>query len=126
LSRENLIAGAPIAIHSGRVFVGHKATMTEGVALETSLEALSNFNHETLPTGKDGSAFQDTRVNFKVGISAKIGANLAVQTSFEGHYAHRPGPMAIKTLAPGFVPEATALDTIWKASLIYTFAGPAK
>jgi len=38
-------------------------------------------------------------------------------------YDNRPGPLGVKNLAPGFVPEASSLDTIMKASLIYTFAG---
>ena len=122
-SREDLITGPAVSIHSGRAFLGHKSTMTEGTDLDVSLEALTNFNEETLPTGKDGSALKDTRVNFKLGISAKIGLNLAVQTSIEARFDNRPGPLGVKNLAPGFVPEASALDTIMKASLIYTFVG---
>ena len=95
--------------------------MTEGTVLDTSLEALTNFNRETLPTGKDGGPFMDTRVNLKLAISAKIGENLAIQTSFEAHFDNRPGPLPIKDLAPGFVPEAAEVETIMKASLIYTF-----
>jgi hypothetical protein len=120
-SREDLTVGDPIAIHSGRVFLGHKATMTEGALLDASIEALTNFNHETLPTGKNGDAFRDTRVNLKVSLQAKIGANLSVQTAIEVHFDNRPGPMNVKPLAMGFVPEASSIDTIMKASLIYTF-----
>ena len=122
-SRETLTAGSPISIHSGRAFIGHKAVMTEGADLDTAIEVLTNFNRETLPTGKDGGAFEDTRVNFRVGVSAKIGGNLAVQTSLEAHFDNRPGPLAVKNLAMGFVPEASDIETIMKASLIYTFAG---
>ncbi|CAN5200302.1 hypothetical protein BH11MYX1_BH11MYX1_29110 [soil metagenome] len=126
-SREDLVGdGDVISIHSIRGFVGHKAAMTEGADLDASIEALTNLNHETLPTGKDGSAFNDTRVNLKIAVSAKIGYNLAVQTSIEAHFDNRPGPLAIKPLAMGFVPEASSFDTIMKASLIYTFAGAEK
>lgn len=125
-SREHLAAGAPVSIHSARAFVGHKVTMTEGTDLDAALELLTNLNHETLPTGKDGSAFNDTRVNMKLAISSKIGGNLSFQTSFEVHYDNRPGPLAVKNLAMGFVPEAEPLDTIMKASLIYTFIGSNK
>jgi hypothetical protein len=127
-SREHDVTGPAIAIHSARGFVGHKGTLTEGTELAASMELLTNLNHETLPTHKDGSAFMDTRVNAKIAISAKIGRNLAVQTAIEVHYDNRPSPLAIKMLAPGFVPEAEPLDTLMKASLIYTFAGtePAK
>jgi hypothetical protein len=122
-SREDLVTGDPVAIHSARGFLGHKATMTEGALLDASLEALTNLNHETLPTGKNGGAFRDTRVNMKVALQAKIGINLAVQMAFEAHFDNRPGPLNIKPLAMGFVPEASSVDTIMKASLIYTFVG---
>ncbi|MGE5187233.1 MAG: DUF481 domain-containing protein, partial [Acidobacteriota bacterium] len=122
-SHEHLAAGSPVSIHSARAFLGHHAVMTEGTVLDASGEVLTNLNHLTLPTHQDGSALEDTRVNIRVAISAKIGRNLAVQTSFEAHYDHRPGPLAIKPLAMDFVPAAEPLDTIMKAQLIYTFAG---
>lgn len=127
-SREDLVVGDPISIHSARAFVGHKSAMTEGADLDAAIEVLSNVNREKLPTGADGGPFRDTRVNLKIALSAKIGTNLAVQTSFEAHFDNRPAPLAIKPLAMGFVPEASEVDTIMKASLIYTFAGaePAK
>ncbi len=126
-SREDLVGGGPaINIHSIRAFLGHKAAMTEGTDLDASIEALTNLNHETLTTGADGSAFNDTRVNLKIALSAKIGYNLAVQTSFEAHFDNRPAPLKIDNLAPGFVPESSSIDTIMKASLIYTFAGAEK
>ena len=120
-SRENLVVGSPVAIHSARLFVGYKQTLIEGTALDTSLELLTNLNKETLPTGKDGSAFKDTRVNAKFAVLSKLGKSLSVQTALELHYDNRPGPLAIKNLAMGFVPEAEALDTILKAGLIYVF-----
>src|SRR5439155_11370423 len=122
-SRVHLSTGSPLSIHSARAFLGHHATMTEGAVLDGTFEVLTNLNHLTLPTGQDGSAFMDTRVNLKLAISAKIGVNLAFQTSFEARYDNRPGPLAIKGLAMGFVPAAQPVDTIMKAQLIYTFAG---
>ena len=118
-SREDLVAGNSLSIHSARAFLGYKAEMTEGTTLDASLEALTNLNEETLPTMKDGRIGRDTRLNGRVAISSKIGKNLAVQTSIELKYDHRPGPLPIKGLAMGFVPEASKLDTIMKASLIY-------
>jgi hypothetical protein len=120
-SREDLVVGDPVSIHSARAFVGHKAAMTEGTTLEASLEALTNVVEVTLPTGKDGGFGKDTRLDAKVSISAKIGKNLAAQMSMQVKYDHRPAPLAIKPLAMGFVPEASTMDTIMKASLIYTF-----
>ena len=115
-----------LSIHSLRAYVGHKATMTEGTDLDASIELLTNLNSLDLPTKADGGPFNDTRVNLKVAISAKIGLNLAFQTSIEAKYDNRPGPLGIKNLAMGFVPEASKLDTIMKASFIYTFVGAKK
>ena len=120
-SREDLAVGDPVAIHSARALFGVKSTLSEGVEADGALELLSNLNRETLPTMRDGGAFKDTRINGHGGVTAKLGKSLAVQTTIDAKYDHRPGPLAIKNLAPGFVPEATALDTIMKASLIYTF-----
>ena len=119
-SNENLTLGDSVKIFSLRGFVGYKAEMTEGTTFETSLELLSNLNDEDLPTGADGSIGKDTRVNFKASVSSKVSKNLSFQTSIEAKYDHRPGPLALKNLAMGFVPEASAFDTIMKASLIYT------
>src|SRR5688500_2155490 len=81
-SREDLVAPGPgISIHSLRAFVGHKASMTEGTDLDASAELLTNLNTLTLPTGATGGPLRDTRLNIKVAVSAKIGLNLAVQTS---------------------------------------------
>jgi hypothetical protein len=121
-SHEDLVTGPAISIHSARGFLGYKAEMTPGTTLESSIEALTNLNHEDLATRADGADFaEDTRVNAKVAISAKIGKTLAFQTSIDVKYDHRPAPLAIKNLAMGFVPEASSMDTLMKASLIYTF-----
>lgn len=121
-SHEDLVAGDAIDIHSARVFAGMKADMTEGATFETSGEVLTNLNHEDLPTRTKGADIgRDTRVNFKAAISAKLGKRASVQTSIEAHYDNRPAPANIKGLAMGFVPEASKLDTMMKASFIYTF-----
>ncbi|HEY5925293.1 MAG TPA: DUF481 domain-containing protein [Kofleriaceae bacterium] len=126
-SREDLVApGKALSIHSLRAFIGHKATMTEGTDLDASAELLSNVNRLDLPTGKNGGPFRDTRLNVKIAISAKIGLNLAFQTSLEVKFDNRPSPLGIKTLAMGFAPEASKLDTIMKGSFIYTFVGTNK
>lgn len=122
-SREDLSSGDPVEIHSVRGFIGHKATMTTGTDLDTSLEALTNMNTLTLPTGRDGGPLKDTRVNLRVAISSKIGLNLAFQASFEARFDNRPGPLPVKNLAMGFTPEAANLDTVMKATFIYTFVG---
>jgi len=120
-SHEDLVSGDSISIHSARALVGYKAEMTEGATFETNLEGLTNLNKEELATRPDGASFgEDTRINFKASVSAKIGKNLSFQTTLEAKYDNRPGPLTIKNLAMGFVPEAAKLDTIMKASLIYT------
>lgn len=128
-SRQELVTGTGNSIHSLRAFAGLKSAMTEGTDLDASIEVLTNLNKETLTTTNDdgtpvdGGAFKDTRVNGHVGVSAKIGKNLAVSTTIDAKYDNRPAPLVIKgaMLAMGFVPEASKLDTIMKASLIYTF-----
>lgn len=121
-SHEDLVSGPSNSIHSLRAFLGYKAEMTEGTTFETSLEGLTNLNEEEHVTrnGEPASIGEDTRLNFKASVSSKIGKNLSFQTSLEVKYDQRPGPLGIKNLAPGFVPEASKMDTIMKASLIYT------
>ncbi|MEJ7603994.1 MAG: DUF481 domain-containing protein [Kofleriaceae bacterium] len=121
-SHEDLVAGDAVHILSARGFVGFKAELTEGATFDASLEGLTNLNKETLPTTDNPEAklAEDTRVIAKVGFSAKIGKNLAIQTSLEAKYDHAPAPLSIKNLAIDFVPEASRLDTMMKASLIYT------
>ncbi len=120
-AREDLRVGSPISIHSARGFAGYKGELAASTSLELSAEVLTNLIELKLPTMKDGRIGRDTRVNVRIAASSKIRKDLAIQTSLEFKYDHRPGPLAIKNLAPGFVPEASALDAIMKASLIYTF-----
>ncbi len=121
-SHETLVTGPDNSIHSLRGFIGYKAEMTEGTTFETNLEALTNLNEEEQATrnGEPATLGEDTRMLFKASVSSKIGKNLSFQTSLEVKYDQRPGPLGIKNLAPMFVPEAAKLDTIMKASLIYT------
>ena len=121
-SHEDLVAGSAVDIVSARGFVGFKAELTEGATFDASLEALTNLNEETLPTTENLEATfaEDTRVIAKLAFSAKIGKNLAIQTSLEAKYDHAPAPLSIQNLAMDFVPEASRLDTMMKASLIYT------
>jgi hypothetical protein len=120
-AHEDLTLGEGASIHSVRVFGGYKGELTAGTAIEASAELLTNLVEVKLPTMKDGRVGRDTRLNTRLAASSKIGGSLAIQTSLELKYDHRPGPLAIKNLAMGFVPEASRLDTILKASLIYTF-----
>ncbi len=118
---ENLTAGKSIRFVSGRAFVGYKAEMTPGTTFEMSGELLTNLTEETLATNPDGGIGKDTRLNFKASVSAKLSKALSFQSSLEAKFDNRPGPLNIKQLAMDFHPEASKLDTIMKASLIYTF-----
>ena len=126
-TREDLTVGPGVSVHSIRAFIGHKAQLLAGATLDASIEALTNLNHETLPTGQDGSAFNDTRVNLRVAISAKVSSSIAFTTSLESHFDNRPGPLTLPAgsapFAMGFVPPAAEVETIMKVSLIYTFLG---
>ncbi|HEY4176929.1 MAG TPA: DUF481 domain-containing protein [Kofleriaceae bacterium] len=122
-SHEGLVGGNNVSIHSARGFLGYKAEMSEGVTWDSSIEALTNLNHESLTTTdhRDATFGEDTRVNIKLAIAAKVGKNLAFQTSLEAHFDNRPAPLKLDgKLADDFVPSATKIDTIMKASLIYT------
>ncbi len=135
-SREDLVSGDPQSIHSARGFLGYKATLGSGTTMDTSVEALTNLNDETVITRFGGvSRPEDTRVNVKAAISAKIGNSLAIQTSFEGKYDNRPAPLVLnggpvflideRTGAPSLSAlEASSFDTIMKVSLIYSFFTP--
>lgn len=135
-SYEDLIDSADgdsntLSIHSARAFLGLKSEMAAGTILEASSEVLTNLNAELLPTCPDMSSEdacedyatigKDTRLLSRVSVSSKLTKNLSVQTSLEIKFDNRPAPMTIKgMLAPGFVPEASKIDTMMKASLIYT------
>ncbi len=128
-SHEHLTSGTPDtnSIHSARAFVGYKSKLTEGTDLAASAEVLSNLNTETLATaaGRDnyGGPFKDTRVNLHLEVSAKIGKNLAFSTSIDSKYDNRPAPIKFTNVMvnPAYTPEASSLDTIMKASIIYSF-----
>ena len=91
-SREDLVTGPAVSIHSARGFVGYKATLGTGTTFDGSAEVLTNLNKEELVT-REASFGEDTRINVKAALSAKIGRNLAIQTSFEGKYDNRPAPL---------------------------------
>ena len=124
-SHEDLVTGPAVSIHSARAFAGYKATLATGTTFDGSGEILTNLNKEDLVT-RDATFGEDTRVNVKAAISAKIGRNLAIQTSFEGKYDNRPAPLVfggkpVTLVGETGALEATSFDTIIKVSLIYAF-----
>lgn len=124
-SREDLVTGPAVSIHSARGFVGYKATLGTGTTFDGSAEVLTNLNKEELVT-REASFGEDTRINVKAALSAKIGRNLAIQTSFEGKYDNRPAPLVfggnpVTLVGETGKLEASSFDTIMKVSLIYSF-----
>ena len=109
-------------VHSARIFAAFKGKMNSATNLDTSIEALPNVNAFTMPTG-DVKIGEATRVNFHVGITSKLTKSLSVNTSLDIKFANRPAPLALPgvTFATGFTPESAQLDSILKASLIYSF-----
>jgi hypothetical protein len=119
---EDLVApGDPLQIFSLRAFIGYKATLGTATTLDTSLEALSNLNTLDTPTG-EAKIFEDLRLNGQAAIATKIGDDLSFSVSIGAKYDNVPAPLALAGVVfdPGFVPESAKLDTIFKASLIYT------
>lgn len=119
-SREQLISGDPLSIVSARLFFGYKGTLSDTTNADASAEVLMNLNELDTPTGT-ASLGQDTRVNGKLGVTSKLTTSLSINTGLELKYDNKPAPLKIANLAPGFVPESSKLDTIMKASLIYSF-----
>jgi hypothetical protein len=119
-SREKLISGDPLSILSARFFAGYKGALGPTTNLDGSVEALFNLNRLDTPTG-EADPVEDSRVNGKLGVTSKLTESLSLNTSFEVKYDHKPAPLKISNLAPGYVPESAAFDTIMKASLIYSF-----
>lgn len=115
----------PNDIHSLRAFLGYKLKVGENTAIYANLEGLFNLNNEDVPTANgDGvaSAFEDTRITGKAGLSTKLWKNLAFSFGFTAKYDSAPAPVPAFALpfAAGFVPLSDKLDTITEASLVMT------
>ena len=125
----------PVAIHSVRVLVGERLTLTKETGITASVETLLNLNKETkAKNAKDGSdgvkAFRDARVNAKVALTTSLWNNLSFGFGFTVKYDQNPAPLPVPKGAPagskfpaGWVDYAYAdsLDTVTEATLIYTF-----
>jgi hypothetical protein len=70
----------PVSIHSARVFIGEALKISPSSGATASVEALFNLNHETnaldagsgSPPTKGVSAFHDTRVVGKLGLTTTL------------------------------------------------------
>lgn len=102
-------------------------------AATASVEALFNLNREgsapNVNTAMPGvSAFHDTRVNGKVGLTTTVFSRPSVAFGFTLRYDQNPAPRPIPSGAPaglpyatGFQPFSDSIDTLAEATLIYTF-----
>jgi putative salt-induced outer membrane protein YdiY len=119
-----------VAIHSARVFLGQASKVTPTTAVTAQVEALFNLNTESKalrPSGMGAvagvDAFDDTRVNAKVGLTTTLWKNIAFTFSYTIRYDHAPAPLPEFKLkfADGFRPFAETLDTLAEAALVVNF-----
>jgi hypothetical protein len=109
-------------IHSMRGFLGFKGKLGAGNSFETSAEVLVNLNSLESPLGEI-KAGDDTRVNGRAAWISKASKDLSLSFSVDFKLDAAPAPLVIPgaTFDPGFMISAATLDTLFKASLIYSF-----
>lgn len=130
---ETVPMGAPssVSVQSARFFAGEQWKVSDATGVFANFEALFNLNKEGAlsvsdDTGatKSVSAFKDTRLNGKAGITTTLWKDLSFGFSFTLHYDQNPAPLGLPSGATSFaadyVPFANKLDTITEASLILT------
>ena len=122
----------PVSIHSARLFVGETMKLSPRAAPPPASRRLFNLNREgaalNVNTGMPGvSAFHDTRVVGKLGLTTTVLARLSVAFGFTLRYDQNPPPRPIPIGTPrgvytaGFQPFSDKIDTLAEATLIYTF-----
>jgi len=126
----------PVSIHSARLFVGETLKLTPASGITASVEALFNLNKETKaldassgsPATAGVSAFHDTRVVGKLGVTTTLFGHLSVGLGFTLRYDQNPPPRPIPAGTPAglmysstFRPFSDRADTLTEATLIYTF-----
>ncbi len=121
-SFEDLTAGDGVSIHSGRLFVGWAAKLSDDTGVSTSGEILVNVNKLDTPTGPV-DRFEDSRFTGKIDLTTKLHENISFSFGFTAKYDNAPAPRPPFAIpyADGFLPVADKLDTITKASLIINF-----
>jgi putative salt-induced outer membrane protein len=123
LSYLRLADDTSTTIHSLRAFVGYKGKLNTQASLDVSLEALFNANSVTIGV-REASAFEDTRLNGNIGITASLSSKLSLNAAFTAKFDNVPAPLAKVgdlPFAMGYVPVAEKLDTTTKVSLIVKF-----
>jgi len=121
----------PVTIHSARVFVGELLALTADTGLTASVEALFNLNNEKAldasdPTKTGVSAFKDTRIIGKAGLTTTLWKSLSFGFGFTLKYDQNPAPRPLPSSAPAGAMFrqtlfADKVDTLTEATLIFTF-----
>ena len=126
----------PVSIHSARLFVGERLTLSPETGINASFEALFNLNTETnalvaspsTPGEKGVDPFHDTRLTGKLGLTTTLRKRLSIAFGFTVKYEQNPAPLPIPSgtapnvgFAQNFQPFAQTVDTATEATLIYTF-----
>jgi hypothetical protein len=128
-----------VSIHSARLFAGETLKLSQTTGITASGEALFNLNKESKAldhtNGQPGvSAFSDTRVVGKAGLTTTVWKALSIGFGFTLKYDQNPAPLPVPPGVPpgttydmnafsstnGFV-FAKTVDTLTEATLIYTF-----
>ena len=112
-----------LSIHSARAFLGYKGAVSDTTTVDASFEYLGNINTLDTVYGTKSGFFDDSRINASAGVTAKVGKDLSLNITYAIKFDNVPAPLAIAgvTFDPGYIPSNIKLDTIMKASLIYSF-----
>ena len=123
-----------LLIHSLRIFVAYKLTLSKAVVFNSSIEGLFNLNPYTAPgVAEDLKPFEDTRINFKASLTTKLWKALSFRFTFNARYDHVPAPrpallgpsptgdLAAVPYGANYTPLAEPLDTLSEASLVFTY-----
>jgi hypothetical protein len=110
-------------IHSLRLFVSYGLSISTAVVLNAELEYLGNLNPFRGPYNADVSAFEDSRIYAKTGLTAKLYKWISFRFGFIVRYDNVPAPRPALGVpyAMGFIPPAEKVDTITDASLVVTY-----
>jgi hypothetical protein len=110
-------------LHSLRLFAGYALTLTPDIGLGTDIEYLGTMNPFDGPYGKPVESFEDSRINARAFLAAKLYKNISFRFSFTARFDNVPAPLPPlgKPFAPGFVPPAEKLDTLSEAALVINF-----
>ena len=121
-----------VNIYSARIFLGHTSKLSDSTAVFANFEVLFNLNTEEKAlrpiendmAAKGVDAFDDTRINFKAGLTTTLWKNISFAFSYALKYDHAPAPLPAPKgamFAATFTPFAETLDTITEAALVVNF-----